>query len=148
MLDFRCKAKIYLIFFSLFLMLYSCSHRPSKAPAILIGFYERITALVTTTTRSSLRDNPSKQKILVEKIPSLEKKTTFIELMEELKSQNSLKDLAYLIEADLMFELQRSEHIEERENFNSPIVQKKIVNAILSGIRQAMAQLMGERNGK
>jgi len=138
-----------LVILSAFFLLFNfCSQRTDYSPKILIGFSERLTALVTTTVRSNLRENFTKQNLLREKLPFLEKKTTFSELMEELKITEHLKDIAYLIEADLMFELQKPENWNWRENYNSLEVQKEIFNATMAGIKQALSQLKGERDGK
>lgn len=129
-------------------ILISCSHKQKNDLKILADFSERVEALITTTIRSNIRDYPLKQKLLVEKLSFLENQTTFIGLIDELKKVDQLKDLAYIIEADIFFELQRQENWHRRENFNSPEVQKELLNATLTGIKQTLSQLRGEKNGK
>ncbi len=136
------------IFMSLLLICTSCIHQQNNGPKILTGFSERLTALVTTTTRSNLRDDPLNQKFLTEKLPSLEKKTSLNQLMEELKMADPLKALAYLIEADVMFELEKPENKKQREHLNSYEVQNEIVSSIIAGIRRALSQLKEVKNGK
>ncbi len=135
-----------IIVFSLFLIF--CTQKPKNGPSILVGFSERVAALITTTIISNLRYNPPKQKLLEEKFPYLEKQTSFNRLIEELKKVDRLKDLAYIIEADIMFELQRSENQSRRENLNSPEVQKEILDATLIGIKKGLSQLKEEKDGK
>src|SRR4030042_935182 len=132
---------------SILLILAACETSPDISPGPLAGFSERVTALVTTTVRGQLRDNPPKQKLLVAQLPSFEKMATMNQLMEELKRIDPLKNLAYLIEADIMFELQKPEHHYERINFNSPEVQRQLVSAILTGMKKAIGQLQGEKDG-
>lgn len=132
---------------SILLSLTACGHSPEIGPEPLTGFFERVTALVTTTVRGQLRDNPLKQKLLVAQLPSFEKMATMNQLMEELKGIDPLKNLAYLIEADIMFELQKPEHHYERSNFNSSEVQRQLVSAILAGMKKALSQLKGGKDG-
>ena len=132
---------------SIFLILTACEHSPDISPGPLAGFSERVTALITTTVRGQLRDNPPKQKLLVAQLPSFEKMATMNQLMEELKGIDPLKNLAYLIETDIMFELQKPEHHYERSNFNSPEVQRQLVSAILAGMKKAIGQLKGGKDG-
>lgn len=147
---YSTKSNILKLFILLMILsiLISCSHKQKNAPKILIDFSERVEALITTTIRSNIRDYPLKQKLLVEKLSFLENQTTFIGLIDELKKVDQLKDLAYIIEADIFFELQRQENWHRRENFNSPEVQKELLNATLTGIKQSLSQLRGEKNGK
>lgn len=132
---------------SILLILTACEHSPDISPGPLAGFPERVTALITTTVRGQLRDNPPKQKLLVAQLPSFEKMATMNQLMEELKGIDPLKNLAYLIEADIMFELQKPEHHYKRSNFNSPEVQRQLVSAILAGMKKAISQLKGGKDG-
>lgn len=139
---------IFRIFLLLFLFsLGACEHSPDIPPQPLTGFFERVTALVTTTVRGQLRDNPPKQQLLTAQLPSLEKMATMIQLTDDLKAVDPLKNLAYLIEADVMFELQKPEHHYERSNFNSPDVQRQVVSAIITGMKKALAQIKGGKDG-
>ena len=134
--------------FSILLSLAACEHSPEIGPGPLAGFSEKVTALVTTTVRGQLRDNLPKQTLLAAQLPSFEKTATMNQLMDELKGIDPLKNLAYLIEADIMFELQKPEHHYERSNFNSSEVQRQLVSAILAGMKKALAQLKGGKDGK
>lgn len=133
---------------SLLLFYAACETSPEIGPEPLAGFFERVTALVTTTVRGQLRDNPPKQQLLTAQLPSLEKTATMNQLTEELKGIDSLKDLAYLIEMDIMFELQKPENQRERIGFNSPEIQRQVVSAIIAGMKKALAQLKGGKDGK
>lgn len=133
---------------SILLILAACEHSPEIGPEPLAGFSEKVTALVTTTVRGQLRDNSPKQKLLVAQLPSFEKMATMNQLMDDLKAIDPLKNLAYLIEADIMFELQKPEHHYERSNFSSSEVQRQLVSAILAGMKKAIGQLQGGRDGK
>ena len=132
---------------SILLFLATCEHSPEIGLGPLAGFSEKVTALVTTTVRGQLRDNPPKQQLLIAQLPSFEKMATMNQLMDELKGIDPLKNLAYLIEADIMFELQKPEHHYERSNFNSSEVQRQLVSAILAGMKKAIGQLKGEKDG-
>jgi hypothetical protein len=70
------------------------------------------------------------------------------QLMDVLKAIDPLKNLAYLIEMDIMFELQKPEHHYERSNFSSSEVQRQLVSAILAGMKKAIGQLQGGKDGK
>lgn len=133
---------------SILLSLTACGHSPEIGPEPLTGFFERVTALVTTTVRGQLRDNPPKQQLLIAQLPSFEKMAAMNQLIDELKGIDPLKNLAYLIEADIMFELQKPEHHYERSNLNSPEVQRQLVSAILAGMKKAIGQLKGGKDGK
>jgi len=133
---------------STLLILSACETSPEIGPEPLAGFSERVTALVTTTVRGQLRDNPPKQQLLIAQLPSFEKMATMNQLMDDLKAIDPLKNLAYLIEMDIMFELQKSEHHYERSNFSSSEVQRQLVSAILAGMKKAIGQLQGGKNGK
>jgi len=133
---------------STLLILSACETSPEIGPEPLAGFSERVTALVTTTVRGQLRDNPPKQKLLVAQLPSFEKMATMNQLMDDLKAIDPLKNLAYLIEMDIMFELQKPEHHYERSNFSSSEVQRQLVSAILAGMKKAIGQLQGGKDGK
>ncbi|MBM4340072.1 MAG: hypothetical protein FJ110_11040 [Deltaproteobacteria bacterium] len=133
---------------SLFLCLIACEHTPDIGPEPLGGFNEKVTALVTTTVRGQLRDNLPKQNRLVTQLPSLEKALTMNQLMDKLKGIDPLKDLAYLIETDVMFELQKPEHQRERISFNNPEIQRQLVSAIHTGMKRALDQLKGGKGGK
>ena len=133
---------------SILLVLAACEHSPEIGPGPLAGFSEKVTALVTTTVRGQLRDNSPKQTLLAAQLPSFEKTATMNQLMDDLKGIDPLKNLAYLIEADIMFELQKPEHHYERSNFNSSEVQRQLVSAILAGMKKALAHLKGGKDGK
>ncbi len=133
---------------SIILILTACETSPEIGPQPLTGFFERVTALVTTTVRSQLRDHLPKQQLLIAQLPTLEKTSTLIQLTEVLKGIDPLKNLAYLIETDVMFELQKPEHHYERNNFDSAQVQRQVVSAVLSGMKKALAQLKGGKDGK
>jgi hypothetical protein len=133
---------------SILLFLTACSHSPEIKPEPLTGFSEKVTALATTTVRGHLRDNLPKQKLLTAQLPSFEKMATMNQLMEELKTIDSLKRLAYLIETDIMFELQKPEHQREKMSFNSPEIQIEVVSAIIMGMKKALVQLKGGKDGK
>lgn len=133
---------------SILLFLAACEHSPEISPGPLAGFSEKVTALVTTTVRGQLRDNLLKQKLLVAQLPSFEKMAAMNQLMDELKGVDPFKNLAYLIEADIMFELQKPEHHYERSNFSSSEVQRQLVSAILAGMKKAIGQLQGGKDGK
>lgn len=127
-----------------FLWFFACEHSPEIGPKPLVGFFERVTALVTTTVRGQLRDNLLKQKLLLSQLPSFEKAPSMNHLMEEIKRIDSLKDLAYFIETDVLFELQKPEHYNEKIHFDSPEVQRQLVLSILAGMRKALNQLEGK----
>jgi len=133
---------------SLFLSLIACETTPDVGPEPLGGFNEKVAALVTTTVRSRLRENLPKQKLLEAQLPSLEKTLTMNQLMDELKGADPLKDLAYFIEMDVMFELEKPEHHRERISFNNPEIQRELVSAILTGMKRALDQLKGGKGGK
>jgi hypothetical protein len=132
----------------IFISLSACEHTPEIGPEPLGGFNEKVTALVATTVRGRLRENLPKQKLLETQLPSLEKTLTMNQLMDELKGIESLKDLAYLIETDVIFELQKPEHQRERISFNNPEVQRRLVSGILTGMKRALDQLKGGKGGK
>lgn len=133
---------------SILLFLTACSHSPEIKPEPLTGFSEKVTALVTATVRGQLRDSPQRQQILRVQLPSFEKTVTLNQLTEELKGIEPLKDLAYLIETDVMFEIQKPEHQREKMNFHTPEIQREVVSAILAGMNKALVQLKGGKNGR
>ncbi len=133
---------------STLLILSACETSPEIGPEPLAGFSERVTALVTTTVRGQLRDNPPKQTLLVAQLPSFEKMATMNQLTDELKGIDPLKNLGYLIEMDIMFELQKPEHHYERSNFNSSDVQRQLVSAILTGMKRALDQVKRGKDGR
>jgi len=140
--DFPIRKGVFCLF--LFLGLLACGHSSEIRPKPLVGFFERVTALVTTTVRGQLRDNPLKQKLLLSQLPSFEKAPSMNLLMEEIKRMDPLKDLAYLIETDVLFELQKPEYYHEKIHFDSPEIQRQLVISILTGIRKALDQLEGK----
>lgn len=149
MISRKCFSPIFRIVFllSILLILSACETSPEIGPEPLAGFFERVTALVTTTVRGQLRDNPPKQQLLTAQLPSFEKMATMNQLIDELKGIDPLKNLGYLIEMDIMFELQKPEHHYERSNFNSTEVQRQLVSAILAGMKKAIGQLKGGKDG-
>lgn len=126
----------------------ACSHSPEIRPGPLTGFSEKVTGLATATARSQLRDHPLKQRLLKEQLPSLEKAATLNQLTDQLKGIEPFKELAYLLETDILFELQKPEHQREKRNFHSPEIQNQVVSAVLNGIKQALVQLRGGENGQ
>lgn len=156
--EFSCKGEImfsrkYLsgllarsLFLLILLLLIACA-QPEPGPEPLKNFYERVTALVTTSIRGQLRDNLPKQKLLSAQLPSLQKKGSMGQVMEELKEIDYLKDLAYILEADIMFELQKPENHYEKNNFNSPEIQRELASGIIAGMKRALHQLKGGKDG-
>ena len=147
------RKRLFLLFrivflLSILLFLAACEHSPEIGPGPLAGFSEKVTALVTTTVRGQLRDNLPKQTVLAAQLPSFEKMATMNQLMDELKGIDPLKNLGYLIEMDIMFELQKPEHHYERSNFNSSEIQRQVVSAIIAGMKKALTQLKGGKDGK
>jgi len=124
-----------------FFVLLACEHTPERGPEPLEGFFEKVTALVTTTLRSHLRGDLSKQRLLEERIPSFERMTHLNQLTTEMRVIESLKDLGDLIEKDVFFELQKPEHDKERDGFNSPEIQRSLILSITSGMKRALDQL-------
>lgn len=137
---------IFSLLFLLVLHWAACGHSPEIGLQPLMGFSERVTVLVTTTVRSQVRDSIPKQQLLITLLPALEKYTTMNELTEGLKGTGVFRDLAYLVEADVMFELQKPEHHRERVHFNSPEIQRQVVSAILAGMRKALDQLQEKKD--
>ncbi len=136
-----------IVFLSLaFLLLSSCEHTPEIAPEPLTGFSEKVTALVTTTVRGELRDNLLKQQLLMAQLPSFVKTLTMNQLMDELKKVDPLRDLAYFIETDILFELQKPEYQRENLSFNAPEIQAEIVSAIIAGMKKALDQIKGGKD--
>ncbi|MGQ9509355.1 MAG: hypothetical protein ACUVTN_08145 [Thermodesulfobacteriota bacterium] len=136
--------RIYLPFLSFLLFLATCGHTPEEAPEPLRGFFEKVSTLGTTTVRSYLREDLSKQRLLEEKLPFFEKMTNLNQLSSKLKKMNSLKELVPLIEKDIFFELQKLEHRKEKEEFHSPDIQPQLISSITFGMRRALNQLKGE----
>lgn len=136
-------------FLLLFLLLGgACEHSPEIGPQPLTTSSDKVTALVTTTVRGEIRGSLPKQHLLITLLPDLGKSTTMNQLSAVLKETGPLKELAYLIEADVMFELQKPEHHHERIHFNSPEVQRQVVSAIIAGMSKALDQLKGTKNGR
>jgi|GEM_PF-845591 len=135
------------ILFLVFSIVMACAQPSPKDPEILTGFSEKVTALVTTTVRGNLRNDIGRQKLLMERIPFLEKNRTMNQLFNELKEIEKFKDLAYLVESDIWFELQKPEHQRERMSFHSPEIQREIISAIIAGMKKALSQLKGGKDG-
>ncbi len=135
-----------LLLFFLLLCFTACEHSQEMGPRPLEGFFEKVTALVTTTVRSRLRDHLPAQKLLRSYLPSFEKAPTLNHLMEVMKGIDGLKDLAYLIESDVHFELQKPEHYYEKVHFNSQDIQRPLVGSVLAGMKRALEQL--QRKGR
>lgn len=139
--------KFWILIFTTLIFSY-CIHPQENGPKILTEFPERLTALVTTSVRSNLRDDITSQKLLADILPFLEKKTSLNQMMGELKTVDPIKGLAYIVEADIMFELEKTENRKWRENFNSPEVQQSIVSATIAGIKRAISQLRERKDEK
>lgn len=108
------------------------------------GFSGKVTTLVTTSVRGTLRGDAEGQSLLKTALPSLSQKETYDEVLAALRVQERLSHLAEPINADVMFELRKPEHREVRDNFDTPAVQREIVSAVTAGMRQALGQLDGE----
>ncbi len=128
-----------------FLVLIACKHIPERGPQPLEGFFEKVTTLVTATVRTYLRGDLSKQRLLEENLFIFKKMSNLDEFTSEIKKIDSLKDLGSLIETDILFELQKSEHHKERIEFNSQDFQRQLILSITMGMRRALEQLK-ERN--
>ena len=136
-----------LIFVILQTLIY-CAMTSIKKPEILTDFSEKITALVTTTVRSNLKDKMVKQNILINHLPRLERLKTFNQLIEELKEIEALKDIAYLTETDIMFELQKPENINKKDQFNLQEIQQEVFSSTILGIKIGLSQLRQSKDGK
>jgi hypothetical protein len=130
----------------LLLSLISCCSTPrGVGPQALKGYKENVSALVTTSVRGHIRGDIGKQELLKARLPSLEKKATLNELIEELKGTEQLKELSLLIPKDVMFELGKPENREIKEKFeDSSEIQREVVSAITAGMRRALKQLGGD----
>lgn len=131
------------ILLSIFFFVPSCSTPRGTGPAPLTTFQKKVTALVTTSVRSHLREDTEEQKALKARLPSLQKKATMNELTDELNGVDELKELSGIIQKDVMFELGKPENRETKDRFNSPEVQREVVSAIILGMKRALQQLGG-----
>ncbi len=127
----------------LLLLTTACPPHQGTGPQPLKGFQEKVTALVTTSVRSHLRDDRAKQELLKAQLPSLEKKETMSQLIDELKRMDQLKELAEVISKDVTFELGKPENQEIKDKFDSPEIQREVVSAIILGTKRGLQQLGG-----
>ena len=126
------------------LLLAGCPHSPpATGPEPLEGFYAKVAALVTTSTRSTLRADRAGQEQLRGLLPSLAHQATLNDLLARLRAAQGLGGLPPLIEADVRFELSKPEHQAIREAFASPAVQRQVVAAVIQGMTRALDQLAG-----
>ncbi len=140
-MDLNIRQAFFLSLILFFLVLIACEHIPERGPEPLEGFFEKVTTLTTTTVRNSLREDLSKQRLLEEKLPIFEKMSNLNELTSEMKKMESLKDLGYLIETDVLFELQKPEYYKERVEFNSQDIQQPLILSVVAGMKRALEQL-------
>jgi hypothetical protein len=126
------------------LLLAGCPHPPpATGPEPLEGFYAKVAALVTTSTRSTLRADRAGQEQLRELLPTLAQQPTFNDLLAHVRAAQGLGGLPPLIEADVRFELSKPEHQAIRDGFASPEVQRQVVAAVVQGMTRALDQLAG-----
>jgi len=138
----------WLIFIPTLFLLSSCvctKHTPALEP--LATFPQKIEVLVTTTVRGYLRGDTARQELLVKKIPSLETKSTVSEIYDELKNIEQLNRLPEMIEADIQFELKKPENQGIKDSFTEPGVQREVAAAVVHGMRRAIDQLGGGKDG-
>lgn len=146
-MDLNIRQAFFLSFILFFFVLIACEHIPERGPEPLEGFFEKVTTLVTTTVRSFVRKDPLKQRLLEESLPLFEEKLNLNELTSEIKKVEPLKDLGELIKGDILFELQKPEYSQERSRFNSQQVQRQLIWSIITGMKRALDQLKGGRDG-
>lgn len=140
-MDLNTRQILFLSVILFYLLPVACEHTPEKAPEPLEGFFEKVTTLVSTTVRTSLRGDLSKQRLLEEKLPLFGKMPNLNEFTSEMKKIESLRDLGYLIETDILFELQKPEHYKERIKFNSQEIQHQLILSVTAGMKRALEQL-------
>ena len=114
---------------------------PSDGLEPLEGVYARAAALVTTSVRGRLREQPDGHRALLARLPLLERQSSSDSLLAELRAAVVLRGLAEPIERDITFEIEKPEHEEIRANVGSAEVQRQLVVAIVAGMRRALAQL-------
>ena len=114
---------------------------PTPGPEPLATFQERVTALVTTTTRGFLRDRPAAQAVLNNRLPGFRQAPALVQLLLDLQRSPELRDLAPLIQNDIEFELEKPEYDELRERWDTPEVQQEAVAAVTLGMERGLAQL-------
>jgi hypothetical protein len=78
-----------------------------------------VAALVTTSTRSTLRADRAGQEQLRALLPTLLQQQTLNDLLARVRAAQGLGGLPPLIEADVRFELSKPEHQAIREGFAS-----------------------------
>jgi len=126
------------------LALAGCPHTPpSPGPEPLEGFYAKVAALVTTSTRSTLRGDRPGQERLRGQLPALAQQPTLADLLARLRAAEGLGGLPPLIEADVRFELAKPEHQAVRDAYASAGVQRQVVGAVVQGMTRALDQLAG-----
>ena len=131
------------------LLLAACNPPPpTPGPEPLDTFEERVTALVTTTTRGFLRDRPAAQAVLTDQLPNLRQAPTLVQLLLDLQRPPELRELAPPIQNDIEFELEKPEYDELRERWDTPEVQQEAVAAVVLGMERALAQLMQPGGGE
>ena len=126
------------------LLLAGCPHSPPPTgPEPLEGFYAKVAALVTTSTRSTLRADRPGQERLRALLPSLVPQPTLQDLLDRLRASEGLGGLPPLIEADIRFELSKPEHQAVRDGYATPEVQRQVVGAVVQAMTRALDQLAG-----
>lgn len=126
------------------LVLAGCPHPPpTSGPEPLEGFYAKVAALVTTSTRSTLRGDRAAQERLRAQLSSLAQAPGLNDLLAGLRAAEGLGGLPPLIEADIRFELAKPEHQAIRDTYSSPEVQRHVVGAVVQGMTRALDQLAG-----
>ena len=133
---FIVRSAIALSFLLIFTGCFVIYQPPPLEP--LAGFYAKVEVKVTTSVTSHLQGDPGKQKLLKARLPSFERQLTMSRFIVALREVKQLSELAELIEAGVTFELRKPEHQEIRSNFNSPDVQRRVVAAIVQGMRRAL----------
>ena len=146
----RGSSRLAALFLALWLAVSTACARagPDNGPELLEGFYTKLAALVTSSVRGRLRDQPDGHPALHAMLPSLEQRTSSDSLLTELLGVATLRELAEPIERDITFELDKPEHEEVRTHLGSPEVQRQLVAAIVAGMRRAIIQLEEDINGR
>ncbi len=137
----RTASRSYLL---LLLLLTACpAPAPDPGPQPLADFSERVTALVTTTTRSHLREQPARQTALRTRLPALREAATVAALTAQLRQSPELEEMATVIESDIDFELTKPEHAQIRDRYDSVEVQRQVGQAVIQGMERPLTQLQG-----
>ncbi len=142
----RCASRFALPLASLLLLLLVApSCRPADDPGAeldpLQSFCARVGALVTTSVRGRLRDDPAAAARLRSAGGALREQPTVADLLAALRTTTERPELASAVEADLRFELSKPEHAEVRAAYSTPRVQREVVLAVVQGIERALTQL-------